>query len=533
MKVSSLVGLVLLGLPLFISLETSSIWDSSEAYYVQTPREMLEHGDWVSPRFNGQLRLNKPPLSYWLVALFYDRLGVSLFWERFVIALLAYGCLWTVFLLGKLLVSERVGLLATVIFATTFRFQILAHRLLIDILLLFCILVALTAFLYWWKQDKKIGLVVASLFLALGFLAKGPIILLPLAILAVFTVFSGSAERLGRAPLFWSLSIFILVSSSWYLVLGFTLGWDHVSNFFWKENFGRFTTVDFGPSRGFLYYLPVFLADYFPWSIIFLGCLACKSKKVVSAGQYLPLLLTLWLAAFICFFSLSHNKQEYYILPVYPVVSVWVAIYLDKWIPPRWMTVLLIGLLVLLTGILGLATASLFGNFALWWLPLVPLLGVCWTLARSRFHMTAWVLSAFYASAFAVYMEPMEEYRPVHHLAKFILSRHQIGDEFAAGYYRLSTPSLAFYLNQPILELNESEQAVEVFRKSFPVYLIMSPEDYIPLKRELGKMLQIEEARPKLYTSFSALTKGWKRGRFDLRSDAWTRPVYLVSNQGG
>ena len=148
--------MALLALPLFVSLDTSSVWDSNEAFYVQTPREMVEHGDWIVPRFNGQPRVNKPPLSYWLVAAPYSVFGVSIFWERLMLALLAYASVWAVFLSGRILVSERAALLAAVLFTTTFRFQVLARRLLIDILLLFCILAALTAFLYWWKRGRGI-----------------------------------------------------------------------------------------------------------------------------------------------------------------------------------------------------------------------------------------------------------------------------------------------------------------------------------------------------------------------------------------
>ena len=39
-------------LPYFIDLGGSSIWDANEAFYVETPREMLQRGDFVSPTFN-------------------------------------------------------------------------------------------------------------------------------------------------------------------------------------------------------------------------------------------------------------------------------------------------------------------------------------------------------------------------------------------------------------------------------------------------------------------------------------------------
>ena len=525
--------MALLALPLFVSLGTSSVWDSNEAFYVQTPREMVENGDWLVPRFNGQPRLNKPPLSYWLVAAPYSVFGVSVFWERLILALLAYASVWAVFLSGRILLSERAALLAAVLFTTTFRFQVLARRLLIDILLLFCILAALTAFLYWWKRGRDSGLILAALFLGLGVLAKGPVIFLPALILAVFTFLSVPSGRLRRAPWVRSLLVFFLVASSWYLLLGFTQGWDSVSDFLWKENLGRFTHVDFGPQRGLQYYPLVFLADYFPWSILLLGALAGRWSARRFPDRSLSLLLALWAGSFLLFFSLSLNKQEYYILPVYPVASLWLAAYLDREKLPGWSRWLACGVLFAAAASLAAVAGSLFRDVGGWWLPLLCLAAAGLAAAGSRVRPAAWTLSLFYALAFLVYLEPLEEYRPVRQLAKLIPSSNSSGVPVTAGYYRLSTPSLAYYLNSTVLELGTPEQAVEALRSAIPVYLIMAAEDYPPLKRELGSILKIEGVRPKLYTTASTLVEGWNRGRLDIRPEDWTRPVYLVSNQGG
>ncbi len=59
--------------PYFVGLGDSAIWDANEAFYVETPREMIERGDYIGPTFNYQPRLNKPVLSYWIVAGFYQR----------------------------------------------------------------------------------------------------------------------------------------------------------------------------------------------------------------------------------------------------------------------------------------------------------------------------------------------------------------------------------------------------------------------------------------------------------------------------
>ena len=74
-------------LPYFLNLGVSSIWDANEAFYAQTPREMIETGDYVTPSFNFQLRMNKPVLSYWNVAASYHLFGISEWSERLPIAI--------------------------------------------------------------------------------------------------------------------------------------------------------------------------------------------------------------------------------------------------------------------------------------------------------------------------------------------------------------------------------------------------------------------------------------------------------------
>ena len=60
--VAGLLGVFLVGngrVPLF---------DRDEPRYAVTSRAMLETGDWVVPRFLGEVRTAKPPAIYWLQA---------------------------------------------------------------------------------------------------------------------------------------------------------------------------------------------------------------------------------------------------------------------------------------------------------------------------------------------------------------------------------------------------------------------------------------------------------------------------------
>ena len=65
---TSCVLLALAIVPYFVDLGGSAIWDANEAFYVETPRQMIERGDYITPTFNDEPRFNKPVLSYWIVA---------------------------------------------------------------------------------------------------------------------------------------------------------------------------------------------------------------------------------------------------------------------------------------------------------------------------------------------------------------------------------------------------------------------------------------------------------------------------------
>src|SRR5918995_3647094 len=95
-RIRVLAGLLVLAAAVYlVALGNSGIWDANEAFYVETPREMLEANDLVNPTFNYLPRFNKPVLSYWIVAAFYQLFGVSVAVQRYAIALgalIIIGC---------------------------------------------------------------------------------------------------------------------------------------------------------------------------------------------------------------------------------------------------------------------------------------------------------------------------------------------------------------------------------------------------------------------------------------------------------
>ena len=46
----------------------TALLDPDEPVYGQTAREMVETGSWLTPRLNGLLWFDKPPMYFWLAA---------------------------------------------------------------------------------------------------------------------------------------------------------------------------------------------------------------------------------------------------------------------------------------------------------------------------------------------------------------------------------------------------------------------------------------------------------------------------------
>jgi hypothetical protein len=84
------LALVLLGVGLHLPrLGDSGLWDPWEPRYAQSAREMSERGDWIVPYYAGYPRLNKAPMTYWLIGMSHALLGVREISARLPSALLA------------------------------------------------------------------------------------------------------------------------------------------------------------------------------------------------------------------------------------------------------------------------------------------------------------------------------------------------------------------------------------------------------------------------------------------------------------
>jgi len=555
--------LLVLSLPYFVNLGQSSIWDANEAFYAETAREMLVSGDYLSPRFNYEIRAQKPPLTYWAVLLSYKLLGVNEFALRIPSALAALGILFFVYATARLLFGPLSGLIAALIAATTPRIFILVRRLPIDILLLFFLTAALFFLVRAIQKGKVQHWVPAYLFASLGFMTKGPIALVIPAGTCILWMLLNRRLRLSDTHPVAGAFVFALIALPWYLLIYAAHGWTYISTFFLSDNLGRFATETLGPGRGPFYYFSVYAIDFFPWSILsaFVIYLLWRNRKDVLSERKLSFGLPLiWCALIFLIFTLSKNKQEYYIAPMYPAAAVILSgvvaagiarvrkpatrkpsgcsgnpngvsgntpqVSFLIWAIPYGSLALLLVLLSLFTPFFLSAFLPDLGSI-LQWLPTAIFLSgsaflVFYLIRRTALHcffalsIHLWIV--FLAASF-FYVPALESYRPVKTFCRTINAEFREGDQ--AGFYATAVPSMAFYLQRPIFQESDFGLMLERFQSEERVFCVLSAKHFNSFA-EKGATLYILDQRPRFSIRLNSLFKAGYTPEEEL---------LLVSNQ--
>lgn len=542
-----IVTLAFAAAPYVIRLGASSLWDSNEAFYAETPREMIETHDYLNPTFNFRPRLNKPPLSYWLVVPFYKSFGVSEAAERLAIVFGAMIMIATAYGLGRLAFSVEAGLLAAIGLAAAPRFLMFSRRIMIDVYLAMFMTLALLMFILAERRPdrRRLFLILMYSFIGLGVITKGPVaVALPVAALAIYLAVYRQFSRLRELMLPTGLVIVAAIVLPWYLAIYYQHGWSHIESFILKDNLSRYTQQVWGPRRGFFFYIPVMMGDFFPWSLFLIPCLLIAAQKL-RAGKGQPpsksrpaVLLAIWITVIVVFFSLSKSKEDLYILPIYPAFAALVGGAIARSIGNgrpaqeslvRWTTLTLAALIAAAGAAIlylfgrgiqayELAGASLIGCAAL----LGGLSGTGAALlnrTRSGVLTTALTLAACNWLFVLRTLPDFERFKPVRSACEVIAS--QATPDALVGYYKTAYPSMVFYLRRPIFEYYEQSEIEAALSSGKEIFCLMTAVEYEAIKARLPAQTRVLASYPIFQVKLKSILE-----RVELPQ------VVLISNRG-
>jgi 4-amino-4-deoxy-L-arabinose transferase-like glycosyltransferase len=486
-----------------LGLGGQAITDADEAYYAEASREMVESGDWLTPRFNYQNRWEKPVLYYWLTAATYLVTGPSEFAARLWAALSGVGLVLLAWGIARQMTGRLdVAWLAGAVVATSAGYFSMARSALPDLPLTFFITLGIWAALRAADaEDRRAGpFGPASMWWALagfgagaGFLMKGPVALVvPAVVLLPIAWRERRRLHLDLRGIAVAAVIAALVGLPWYVAMWFAHGDAYFQSFFVGDNLERFTTERFNNARPFWFYVPVLLGGLMPWSVYLVAFSADALARL--RRRALPLdevdwRLLLWAAMPVLFFTVSIGKQPRYILPVLPPLAVFVARGIIDRIGHRrdrllssatWITAMVYAVLALVF----VRMEPLFVNTSplAIWIP-VCLLG-CAAIALGGIAATSsWRLVPVGSSIagalvlVSVWFGALAGHRPepVEQMAALIQS-HRPSQE-PIGVLDVFTRNLGFYTGAPRMQLYGVDQAGMFLHSPERVLLVLRSSD--------------------------------------------------------
>ena len=543
-------------LTFFAGLGRPAITDSDEAFYAESAREIVESGDWLTPRFNYVPRFEKPILYYWLVALTYQITGVEVAAARLPSALAGIGLSILVFMMARRSFGVPTGTLAGIITATSFGYVAVARLALPDLVLAFLVTLSIwSTIVACLNQSNEHGrslstrergryLLVAALATGGAVLTKGPVgIVLPALVIGpifAYEIWTSRSDWLvRRSDVALAVLLFLVVTIPWFLGMTLTHGLSYLDRFFVAENVERFTTSRYNDPRALWYYIPIVAGGFLPWSpfmILWLPQIAAVLRRRTRPTQC-QLRLIWWASAPLLFFTLSIGKQPRYILAILPPLAILLAHTLHHHLQNatnldrRFLRCsAFIGGFFIVFGGLIFHVRALFLEWSPNWTNGVALTvamsGVAILFATwSRRAIIHTVATATITAVLGIYyiLLATPTISPVERVARMISTAQASGELY--GRYRVFNRNLVFYSQQPFVELSALDAARNFLLSPERVLCVLFEEDAALLEDQGLSLRRLGETR---YVNTGTLNL---RTILDPDPSTSIRSVVLVSNR--
>jgi 4-amino-4-deoxy-L-arabinose transferase-like glycosyltransferase len=331
--------------------------DRDEPRFAEASREMRQSGDFLLPRLNGEYRFDKPPLIYWCQVLAYDILGENDFAARLPSAIFAALTAVTTLIYSSRIFGPRIGLWSGILFATSLQVFIHSRAAVADMPLVFFFLTATWA--DWErlrKPDSAFWRWTFYLSLGLGFLAKGPVALLPVFFAPIQSFLNHSPYRFRFRSAIQGVLVVLVVIGLWgvpaliathgeYLKIG-------IGRHVFLRSLHPMESHGLAGIWGYMLFLPYYLVvtffSFFPWCLFLPGCVKRLWAHREPDENYLlgPILIVFLV------FTLIQTKLPHYVLPAYPMLAMLTARQAEqsRWARPILATTLVVYLLIALVG---------------------------------------------------------------------------------------------------------------------------------------------------------------------------------------
>lgn len=313
----------------FPYLSSTPFFDKGEPREALAVQDIVQRGEWLVPLKRATDIPSKPPLFHWSAAaasLFKGKLSEPTI--RFPSAVYATLGVLFLYVFGRKLFGPEVALLGGAILATTTVYQNQALSARVDMTLCFFVTISLGLFYFLYRGllTSEIWYYVFFSLVGISVLAKGPLgIVLPALVAGVFVILKKRWDLISKFGLHPGVLLMLILCAGWYVIAVTRGGEGFFDRQIIEENLSRFAGGS-GHSHPPYYYIPYLFALGLPWSL-FLPFLTWDFFQRRFSSDDDSLFLALWFLVMFVFFSISMGKRPVYILPIYPALSLLMALW--------------------------------------------------------------------------------------------------------------------------------------------------------------------------------------------------------------
>ncbi len=365
------------GLVFLYGLGRLPLFGRDEALYAEAGREMIASGDWITPRVNGALFFEKPPLLYWLDAFAYSALGQTAFAARLPAALLGILTIGLTVSLVWRVWGRRAGLFAGMVLVTCPLVVMIGRMGIMDMPLTCLVTLAMLAYAQWRRKGGLTPAVAFGMLVGLALLLKGlaggiaPAVALVHALVYRRTsppiplsarregaiTQNGDNEGGARGEIHKAgssavpfiglvLISMLVVAAPWFIVMAMSHGQGYTGVFFVRENLVRMVRPMQGHGGPIFYYAGLIAFAFFPW-VVFLPTSFARRENPTDDQNFWRGLALVWFLVVLIPLSLIKTKLPGYIMPLFPPMAMLVGVELDRRLrqPGRtvWITAIIAG----------------------------------------------------------------------------------------------------------------------------------------------------------------------------------------------
>ena len=165
--------------------------------YASMSRELLRGENFLHLFDNGKAYLDKPPMIFWMTALFFKIIGVSEFVYRLPSIIFSLFAIYSTFQLSLLFYSKNVAKIAALILASCEAFFIMNADVRTDIYMIAPMVAGIWQLSAYFKYQQIKNLILGSIAISFAMMGKGPIgLVIPVIVIGTDPVIRGNIHQI-------------------------------------------------------------------------------------------------------------------------------------------------------------------------------------------------------------------------------------------------------------------------------------------------------------------------------------------------